>query len=187
MKQSSDELIEDLEQELGTVAGVASEYMHIRISYSHSAFPESRPSCNKNIAVVTRLETIVTASIPRQDAKSPWTGARLFGSAAGRENPVLRIIKELWSGDRARASMEKVLSASGSVTRPHTAKQSTRSLPRTQGFAAVSRRRAKQGLENLPLLGNALPAISSPVVKRVSSKQSASAVTCQDGHIRLPS
>jgi hypothetical protein len=181
--------MEDLEKELGAVPRVSTDYMHVRISYSHSAFPKSNPSRNKNIAIVTRLETIVTASIPRQDAKSPWAAARLLGVGAGRENPVVGIIKEHWSGDKSKAATEKVLfSVSGAVTRPPPIKQSMRPLPRRQGFATVGRNQGKQGLENLPMPSNAFPAgVASPAARRVSSKENSGVGVHQGGQVRVPS
>ncbi|PHH87518.1 hypothetical protein CDD83_8746 [Cordyceps sp. RAO-2017] len=70
VRQQSDELMEDLELQLGSsVAG----YMQVRVSYSHSAFPEhATPEADTGgvLSLRSRLETTATASLRRRDVLS---------------------------------------------------------------------------------------------------------------------
>lgn len=72
LRQRSDDLMEDLEVQLGSIE---SEYMEVRLTYNHSAFPRS--DCGgeetRSASIKTTLETAVTASIKRHNPSSPWS------------------------------------------------------------------------------------------------------------------
>jgi len=72
-RQKSDELIEDLELQLGSfVVG----YMQVRVSYSHSAFPEYKtmqPGAVGVSSLRSRLETTATATLKRRKNLSLWS------------------------------------------------------------------------------------------------------------------
>ena len=72
VRQRSDDLMEYLEMQLGSIE---SEYMEVRLTYSHSAFPHSDHGDHDSgiASVETRLETTLTASIKRHNPSSPWS------------------------------------------------------------------------------------------------------------------
>jgi hypothetical protein len=103
VRQRSDDLIDDLELQLGS-AGMT--YMHIRIRYSHSAFSDLR---NADVMsgisdMQTRVETNVTAVIKRHNAGSPWSPRPVPGI-----NPLVEIARLHWSQERAAEAVEKIL------------------------------------------------------------------------------
>ncbi|CAH0048788.1 unnamed protein product [Clonostachys solani] len=66
VRQKSEELIEDLEIQLGSSQF---NYMHVKVSYAHSVFPESDGSETGISNMHSRLETVATASLkPGQEA-----------------------------------------------------------------------------------------------------------------------
>ncbi|KEZ41193.1 hypothetical protein SAPIO_CDS7276 [Scedosporium apiospermum] len=122
---SSDLLFKDLEAQLGTSP---QEYLRLRISYSHSAFA---PSCSQtDLALSTRLETIVTAWIQRMDTASVWARAgslKDYGDCERRPSPVkgaagvsllVGIIMRHWDLDKARRAVEMVIQSRDEPTPP---------------------------------------------------------------------
>ncbi|KFA51685.1 hypothetical protein S40293_02778 [Stachybotrys chartarum IBT 40293] len=71
-RQRSEELIEDLELELGDTRV---EYMQIRVTYSHSAFPDHcSPGTSSGVSNIrTRMETTATATLKLYNELSPWS------------------------------------------------------------------------------------------------------------------
>ncbi|KAK4450084.1 hypothetical protein QBC34DRAFT_81525 [Podospora aff. communis PSN243] len=119
VRQSSDDLIQDLEHALGTTT---TEYLHIRITYRHSGFPtqapapdsvpgdsESNPaSSTDTMSIDTKLETVARATIKRYNSASPWSM-----QPAQLENPPLyEIIAAHWGADSARQIMHRITSHS---------------------------------------------------------------------------
>ncbi|PHH60516.1 hypothetical protein CDD80_1593 [Ophiocordyceps camponoti-rufipedis] len=94
-RQKSDELIEHLELQLGASATPQpATLLHVRVSYSHSAFPEQQLSSTTDkaagvVSLRSRMETVA--------------GADLAGGAEGR---VLDVVGRHWGEERACAIAE---------------------------------------------------------------------------------
>ncbi|KAK7448999.1 hypothetical protein Landi51_06079 [Colletotrichum acutatum] len=88
VKHRSDELIDDLEYQLGDSN---LEYIRVSVKYSHSAFfCQSRPDIIDNITEGgTKLETFATAVIKQHNHQSPWSP-----SLAPTYNPIASIVRE---------------------------------------------------------------------------------------------
>jgi hypothetical protein len=88
IRQKSDELIEDLEIQLGA-SQVA--FAKIKVSFAHSAFPERDPTESESgvSAMRSRIETVATAEIKRHNALSPWSPRPAPGP-----NPLFPLIKK---------------------------------------------------------------------------------------------
>ncbi|PHH65345.1 hypothetical protein CDD81_2757 [Ophiocordyceps australis] len=97
VRQKSDELMEDLELELGSsVAG----YMRVHVSYSHSAFPEYSASGAHTVggvfALRSRLETAATATLKSRRPFSLWSPRPEYPQAH-----VLSLVERHWGVDKA--------------------------------------------------------------------------------------
>ncbi|KAK3323488.1 hypothetical protein B0T19DRAFT_205929 [Cercophora scortea] len=142
-RQSSDDLIEDLEYQLGSTA---TEYLQVRITYRHSAFPQRgddgslaadprRPAIassltnrrrtnNNNTADdgVSSIQTVIVttcrAAIKRHNALSPWSPR-----PAPQPNPLFEIIASHWGPDSASDVMHRIL---GSRSTPRKAANNLR-------------------------------------------------------------
>lgn len=72
-RQQSDDLIEDLEAELGnSYVG----YIEVRLSYRHSAFPTSRGidiQAEGMLSIQSKVETVAMASVKLHNTMSPWS------------------------------------------------------------------------------------------------------------------
>lgn len=108
----SDELIEDLEQHLGTSS---LEYLHVQLRYSHPAFspldsadPSSSalPQGTGISSSQTRLETNVVAKIGRNNQASQWSPRQ----PSPAPNPLFRIAATHWDPQRAADAVHKILS-----------------------------------------------------------------------------
>ncbi|EXF76319.1 hypothetical protein CFIO01_05401 [Colletotrichum fioriniae PJ7] len=88
VKRRSDELIDDLEYQLGDSN---LEYIRVSVKYNHSAFfCQSRPDIIDNITEGgTKLETFATAVIKQHNHRSPWSP-----SLAPTYNPIASIVRE---------------------------------------------------------------------------------------------
>lgn len=103
VRQKSDELIEDLEIQLGSSRVT---YMQIKVSYAHSAFPEyCRPDAVKGVSgMSSRMETKAAASLKRHNTLSPWSPR-----PAPSPNPLFPLIERHWGADKARDAMQQIL------------------------------------------------------------------------------
>lgn len=103
VRQTSEELIEDLEMQLGDFP---METMHIKVSYSHSAFPEnpSTETLDGVSAVHSRMETMAMATVKRHDSRSPW-------SPPAERSPerLLPLIERHWGAQKAAVTMQQIL------------------------------------------------------------------------------
>jgi hypothetical protein len=79
--------------------------MHVRVSYSHSGFPEQREP-GDGVTVSTRIETTATAVIKCQDARSPWSPRP---SPALATNRICDIIATNWDAERADHAIDRIL------------------------------------------------------------------------------
>ncbi|KAM4056842.1 hypothetical protein HRG_003705 [Hirsutella rhossiliensis] len=104
VRQKSDELIEDLELELGSSAV---GFMHIRVSYSHSAFPEqvgAEPDAGGVSGLRSRMETTATASLVKQhNAFSMWSPR-----PEPLQSHILPLVQRHWGLEKAM-SMKRLI------------------------------------------------------------------------------
>ncbi|POR37641.1 Uncharacterized protein TPAR_02161 [Tolypocladium paradoxum] len=115
VRQKSDELMEDLELQLGSsMVG----YMHIRVSYSHSAFPEysSAEAATAGLAGLrSRLETTATATLKQHNALSLWSPR-----PETSQNQLLQLIERHWGADKAMSVKEQIMGRQQSPRRLQT-------------------------------------------------------------------
>ncbi|KAG7065743.1 ubiquitin-conjugating enzyme [Colletotrichum scovillei] len=102
VKHRSDELIEDLEYQLGDSN---LEYIRVSVKYNHSAFfCQSRSDFIDDIAEGgTKLETFATAIVKQHNHRSPWSP-----SSAPTYNPIPSIIRGHWESTKARERQASV-------------------------------------------------------------------------------
>lgn len=95
--------MEDLELELGSSAV---GFMHIRVSYSHSAFPEqtaAEPDAAGVFGLRSRLETTATASLVKRDADSMWSPR-----PEPLQSHILPLVQRHWGLEKAM-SMKRLI------------------------------------------------------------------------------
>lgn len=113
VRQKSDELMEDLELQLGSsTVG----YMHIRVSYSHSAFPEysSVEAATAGVSSLrSRLETTATATLKRHNAVSPWSPR-----PETSQDHLLQLVERHWGEDKAMSVKEQIMGRQQSPRKP---------------------------------------------------------------------
>jgi hypothetical protein len=104
VRQRSDELIEDLELQLGDLR---TEYMRVRLCYAHSAFPQHEDIEERNgiSSVRTSMETVAVASLKRCNGFSPWSP-----HPAPAPNTLFQLIAQHWGSEKANEAMQKMLS-----------------------------------------------------------------------------
>lgn len=104
VRQRSDELIEDLELQLGDLR---TEYMQVRLCYSHSAFPQHEDIDSRNgiSSVRTSMETVAVASLKRCNGFSPWSP-----HPTPSPNTLFQLITQHWGSEKANEAMQKMLS-----------------------------------------------------------------------------
>ncbi|CAM1511430.1 Fc.00g089430.m01.CDS01 [Cosmosporella sp. VM-42] len=102
IRQRSDDLIEDLEAELGD-SQVA--YMHVSITYSHSAFPQLTITENPGgvSSIQSKVETTATATLKVHNTHSPWSPP-----PAPTPNPLFELIEQRWSVANATEAMHQI-------------------------------------------------------------------------------
>ncbi|ODA78032.1 hypothetical protein RJ55_06635 [Drechmeria coniospora] len=103
IRHQSDELMEDLELQLGScVAG----HMHVRVSYSHSAFPKragSEAEATGVSSMRSSLQTTATATLKRRDALSPWSPY-----PGQSRDQFLQVIERYWGAEKAAMVAEQI-------------------------------------------------------------------------------
>ena len=116
VRQSSDDLIQDLEYHLGATN---TEYLLIRITYRHSGFPRQgappdgtargataapdKPA-DGTISLQTRMETTACAVIKRHNTTSPWS----LRPVPQPGPPLFNIVASHWGLDSAREVTTRV-------------------------------------------------------------------------------
>lgn len=108
----SDDLIEDLEVELGNTR---IRYMDIHIKYSHSCFPQQSDadSVDGVSAVQSKVETLATASLKLHNTRSPWSPP-----PAPTTNPLFHLIERHWGREQATEAMRKMMMIHDSLENP---------------------------------------------------------------------
>lgn len=112
-----DNLIEDLEQELGSSS---TDYLQVRLAYRHPAFPctdlgvLSTPRVLRRgsgiSSVQTWLETNITASMERRSNCSQWSPR----PTSQAPNPLFRIVAAHWGPQRAANAIHEILNRDSS-------------------------------------------------------------------------
>ena len=144
VRQSSDDLIQDLEHALGTTM---IEYLQVRIAYRHSGFPH-QVEYGESIAtepdrasvtaadgvgsVQTRMETMACAVLKKQNTASPWS-PRL---TQPQNTPLFEIIASHWGQASAREVMHRVNNRTLSTTIMH--RQQAASSPPSLGHHHIA-------------------------------------------------
>ncbi|KAL6883930.1 hypothetical protein HDV57DRAFT_493214 [Trichoderma longibrachiatum] len=116
-RQRSEELIEDLEMQLGSSF---MSFVNIHVTYSHSAFPSHLGSGGAELSsLYTKLRTSAEATVKLHNALSPWSPHPVM--AKGR---LLPLIRRHWGAQEASEVMQQ-MSEQRSVSSPaHTGKVS---------------------------------------------------------------
>ncbi|KAI5463337.1 hypothetical protein BGZ63DRAFT_381172 [Mariannaea sp. PMI_226] len=115
-RQTSEDLIEDLEAELGD-CDVG--YAHVRLSYCHTAFPstmdpEALTEKSSSVSSVqSRVDTVATASVKIHNSLSLWS----------RPNPprvgcLQPIIERHWGIEKAKSALLQMRNAGGESSTP---------------------------------------------------------------------
>ncbi|KAH6856594.1 hypothetical protein B0I37DRAFT_79263 [Chaetomium sp. MPI-CAGE-AT-0009] len=139
VRQKSDDLIEDLEHELG---GTVTEYLRVRVSYCHSGFPQrhrqttaavSTTASDGIASIQTTIQTTATATIKRHNSTSPWSPP----PCTPRPNPLFEVIASHWGNENAHAVMQRVIR---SRTAPPSVPNRPLSIPPPHGHNTMEER-----------------------------------------------
>ncbi|KAI1142310.1 hypothetical protein F5Y05DRAFT_221712 [Hypoxylon sp. FL0543] len=112
LKHEPDNLIEDLEFQLGSIQ---TEYVHVRLNYCHSGFPAFRNTLIEDgiSAQQTRIETTATGTMKRLSPASTWSPRPVPTS-----NPLFAIIASHWGPARANEVMGRIAPHRSNTRRP---------------------------------------------------------------------
>ncbi|KAL2159010.1 hypothetical protein VTH06DRAFT_3041 [Thermothelomyces fergusii] len=112
VRQKSDDLIEDLEAQLG---GIVTEYLEIRVTYRHPGYPQRHSRLASVLAgspghdglsgIQTTIQTTATASIRRHNTASRWSPL----PCTPRPNRLFEVVASHWGADKAHAVMQRVI------------------------------------------------------------------------------
>ncbi|KAH0497032.1 hypothetical protein TgHK011_004368 [Trichoderma gracile] len=112
-RQRSEELMEDLEMQLGDSF---MPFVKIQVTYSHSAFPSHlTPGGAEMSSLYTKLRTTAEATVKLHDALSPWSPQPVM--AKGR---LLPLIRRHWGPQRASQVMEQMVEQRSVSSPTHT-------------------------------------------------------------------
>ena len=103
MRQESDELIEDLEHQLGSTL---TEYLCVRVAYRHSGFPQQGTSSILDgvTSLSTTLKTSAVAVIRRHNSSSLWAAR-----PAPRPNLLFEIVARHWGHAAANEVVRRMV------------------------------------------------------------------------------
>ncbi|KAK4463692.1 hypothetical protein QBC42DRAFT_222120 [Cladorrhinum samala] len=112
-RQSSDDLMEDLEYHLGSTM---TEYLQVRMTYRHSGFPQqgirtattpTQTAAHDGVASTqTTIQTTAVAIIKRHNSSSPWSPRPRVHP---QPNPLFEIIASHWGVQTASKVMQRIL------------------------------------------------------------------------------
>ncbi|KAK3990088.1 hypothetical protein QBC44DRAFT_395267 [Cladorrhinum sp. PSN332] len=140
-RQSSDDLMEDLEFHLGSTM---TEYLQVRMTYRHSGFPQqplrtaNKMAAHDGIASTqTTIQTTAVAVIKRHNSSSPWSPR----PRAPLPNPLFEIIASHWGVQTASEVMQRILSSRVVTARKPGAMSPPppMSMPSALGYGTTSR------------------------------------------------
>ena len=182
VRQSSDDLMEDLENALGSTMV---EYLSVRVIYRHSAFPtRDTPlrAVDGVIKVQSSLVTTAVAAIKRQNTKSPW-GPR----PAPQPNPLFEIIASHWGPESASDVMHRIMSLRYASRRTANASPSPASGSSAQFAPSLPPRSTLRGRRVIePAVHPRLPA-PPPIPRRHASlNKFEPPVSCNQDRAALP-
>lgn len=91
------------------------EYMNIRVSYSHSGFPDfTRQETKSGVSSTqTSMETTAMASLKRQNTQSLWSPP-----PTPTPNPLFQLIEKHWGPQKAGDAMQKILAERSTPRKP---------------------------------------------------------------------
>lgn len=171
-RQRSDELIADLEAQLGD-SQVA--YMHLCVSYRHSAFPEySGPEVLAGISYLqSQMRTTATASLKRNNALSRWSPRPASNLDCLRE-----VVRRHWGVDKAAKVMRQI--ALTQPSRKEVVKsQSKPILRQPHRLAAANHQRRQRSTESELLVRPPPAALRKEGERRVSVRSIATSFMSQ--------
>lgn len=95
--------MEDLEFQLGNLR---TEYMQVRICYSHSAFPNHADGDKDHgvSSLQSTMETVAVATLKRCNGLSPWSPR-----PAPTSNTLFQLIAQHWGSTKADEAMQQIL------------------------------------------------------------------------------
>lgn len=107
-RQSSDDLIEDLEYRLGSTKV---KYLQVRIRYQHSGFSQRtwlprNTTMDSIVSLKTMVETTAVAAIKRQYRSSLWSPRDVL-----HPNPLFEIIASYWGTETTSGVIHRILSS----------------------------------------------------------------------------
>ncbi|PKK47710.1 hypothetical protein CI102_8586 [Trichoderma harzianum] len=113
IRQRSDELMEDLELQLGDSLMT---YMSIRVSYSHSAFPSRSTSVGavEMSSFHTKLSTTAEAAITPHNALCPWSP-----HPRPVKSQLFPLIEHHWGPQKASDAMRQMLAQRSALSPDH--------------------------------------------------------------------
>ena len=119
--------------------------MEIRVSYSHSAFPDDcRSETMTGVSSIrSRMETVATATLKRHSTASPWSPR-----PTPAPNPLFQLIERHWGVDKAREAMQLILAQ--------------RSTPRKAALAGLAAYK-KDSLQSLSTSAGTSQSLSSRI------------------------
>ncbi|KAM7188192.1 hypothetical protein V8F33_010785 [Rhypophila sp. PSN 637] len=107
VRESSDDLIQDLEHHLGNKV---IEYLQIRIKYHHSSFPHQKYDQSADpdgtVEIQTAIETTARAAIKQHNSSSFWSPRPML-----QANPLFEIIASHWGPGRAGEVMQRIINS----------------------------------------------------------------------------
>ncbi|KAJ2903752.1 hypothetical protein MKZ38_009404 [Zalerion maritima] len=111
LRHRSEELMADLEFHLGSIR---TEYLLVRLTYSHSAFPNiNNTAITDGVAIVNnKIITIATAVVKRHNSSSLWSPP-----PAPVPNPLFEIISSHWGSVRTADLIGRIAGHSRSTPR----------------------------------------------------------------------
>ncbi|CAK7268905.1 hypothetical protein SEPCBS119000_003301 [Sporothrix epigloea] len=105
--KKSDQLLEDLELQLGSTSR---EYMQVQLTYAHSGFPKrdiGRELADRDagcVEVRTTIETTVTALVMQQNSSSLWSSPK----APATDSPLVDIVAKHWGPAAAKEMARRI-------------------------------------------------------------------------------
>lgn len=104
--------MEDLELQLGDLR---TNYMEVRVSYSHSAFPSyaDADSMSGISTIQSTMNTTAAATLKQYNGLSPWSPY-----PAPAPNTLFQLIAQHWGNEKATEAMQKMLSQRSTPRKP---------------------------------------------------------------------
>lgn len=161
-RQQSDELIEDLEFQLGDSQ---MDYVRVSLSYAHSAFPrQAFAEVTDGVSDVrSTLSTMVTGTLRRCNGSSPWSP-----QPAPSPNALFPLISQHWGKEKAGEAMQKMLAQRSTPRKPANNARCLRADQDTDGASWITVDTATYGndLEESPAPARGESDEKAPILPR---------------------